>query len=296
MVLSFSFADAGATLPDPAPPPPFHEWRLLADQVFASFHRYHGSFLVRFPGLADFTVSADGQAVTGFHGPDLKRGTLDHLLLNQIRPLALSLQGKNMFHASAVELAGQAVAFAGRSGQGKSTLAASFARHGHGFLTDDGLELSDTPEGHQAHPSHSSLRLWPDSLGQLLPADAELADPIQHSTKSRVLADARLPHVDKPLPLKAIYVLEREDVAEVSITEMKPAEALIGLVNHSFLLNIDDRAATARHFERVTDLARSLPIFRLDYPRRYDRLADVREAVIRHTLQYTGPDAARHPA
>lgn len=294
--MSFSFADAGKPLSRPVVTQPFHEWRLDSDQAFATFHRYHGCFLIRFPGLADFTVTTDGRAVTGFHGPELKSSTLDHLLLNQIRPLALSLQGKNMFHASAVELAGQAVAFAGRSGQGKSTLAASFARHGHGFLTDDGLELSETPDGYQAHPSHSSLRLWPDSLGQLLPADAELADPIQHSTKSRVLADARLPHVATPLPLKAIYVLEREDVAEVSITEMKPAVALIGLVNHSFLLNIDDRAATARHFERVTDLARSLPIFRLDYPRCYDRLADVREAVIRHTLQYTGHDAARHPA
>ena len=70
-----------------------------------------------------------------------------------------------------------------------------------------------------------------------------------------------------------------------TIEPLRPAEALIELVKHSFLLDIEARDMLARHFDDLTRLA-ELPIyFRLDYPRRYKALAAVREAVIRHALE-----------
>src|SRR5574340_1151913 len=94
--------------------------------------------------------------------------TVEHLYLNQVLPLALSMQGKLVFHASAVEIGEVAVAFMGESGKGKSTLAASFATHGYRFLTDDGLVIEAEDEGHRIVPSHPSLRLWQDSEGALI--------------------------------------------------------------------------------------------------------------------------------
>jgi hypothetical protein len=271
-----------------APPPlpaPFHEWQLDNGQLFASFHREGEGFVVRFPGLADFKLSADGSEISSHRAPGLTDSTFDHLLQNQIRPLALSLQGRNLFHASAVALGDMAVAFAGRSGQGKSTLAASFAAHGHGFLTDDGLELSETVQGFLAHPSHPSIRLWQDSLASVVAPDAPRAEPVQYSPKSRVLSSAGLPHVDTPLPLKALYVLAREDVSCIEVTPLSPADALIALIHHAFLLDIEDRTAMARHFDRLARLVSSVPIYSLDYPRRYERLGDVREAIVNRSLQ-----------
>ncbi|MBK8358823.1 MAG: hypothetical protein IPL15_07495 [Comamonadaceae bacterium] len=50
---------------------------------------------------------------------------------------------------------------------------------------------------------------------------------------------------------------------------MRPAQALIELVKHSFLLDIEARDMLMRHFDDLTRLA-ALPIyFRLDYPRDY---------------------------
>lgn len=290
--MGFSFELARQPLWPSTGSSPFQEWKLENEELFASFHRLDNGFLVTFPGLARFELSADGARVTGFPDPGTSAATLEHLLLNQVKPLALSLQGKNMFHASAVALDTGAVAFAGRSGQGKSTLAASFAASAHGFLTDDGLEVSETPQGFLVHPSHPSIRLWQDSRERLVSHDANVAAPIQYSEKSRVLSDERLPHVDRVLPLRLLYVMANEGVRNIEIEELTPAEALIGLVGHSFLLNIDDRSVMARHFERLSRMVESLPVFRLDYPRRYEQLPQVRAAVISHVSQLGSAHAA----
>ena len=70
---------------------------------------------------------------------------------------------------------------------------------------------------------------------------------------------------------------------------MKPADALVELVKHSFLLDIEERAMLAAHFDELSALA-GLPIYyRLDYPRRYEDLAAVRLAIIEHAKQESAP-------
>jgi hypothetical protein len=105
--------------------------------LWAQFYRADTGYLLRFPGLADF--ASTGLEVTAWPAPGISGQTVEHLYLNQVLPLALSMQGKLVFHASAVEIGDGAIAFMGESGKGKSTLAASFATSGYRFLTDDGL-------------------------------------------------------------------------------------------------------------------------------------------------------------
>ncbi|MGE4220718.1 MAG: HPr kinase/phosphorylase [Alphaproteobacteria bacterium] len=71
-------------------------------------------------------------------------------------------------HAAAVEIGGQAVAFAGDSGAGKSTLAAALSRQGHRLLADD-VSIIDVhaPEGPLAMPALPRQGLWRDSLAAL---------------------------------------------------------------------------------------------------------------------------------
>ncbi len=138
---------------------PFHTWAFPDGTLWTAFHRVNGGYLLRFPDLADFLVSADGIEVSGIPVPGTSEATSQHLYLNQVLPLVLSKLGKLVFHASAVEVPGGAVAFAAESGRGKSTLAASFAVSGFRFLTDDGLVVEPTAEGHQILPSHPSIRL-----------------------------------------------------------------------------------------------------------------------------------------
>jgi hypothetical protein len=71
--------------------------------IWTEFHRANGGYLLRFPELGDFQVSADGLTVTCFPAPRVSDATSEHLYLNQVLPLVLSKLGKLVFHASAVE-------------------------------------------------------------------------------------------------------------------------------------------------------------------------------------------------
>jgi hypothetical protein len=59
---------------------------------------------------------------------------------------------------------------------------------------------------------------------------------------------------------------------------------MIELVKHSFLLDIEERAMLNHHFAQLTDLVSKVSCFSLDFPRRYEELAEVRNVVIKHSL------------
>ena len=270
-----------------APPrePAFHEWTFPDGTLWAQFFRQGAGYLLRFPELADFEVSPDGCIVQGCPAPGVLSPTVEHLYLNQVMPLALSRQGKLVLHGSAVDIGGEGVAFLGESGRGKSTLAASFATGGTRFLTDDGLLLEWVNDRCMILPSHPSIRLWEDSQDALVGASVEMATPVSFTSKSRFLAGPGIAFCDEARPLRRVFFLGDGDVATPTIERLRPAEALIELVKHSFLLDIEARDMLARHFDDLSRLA-ALPIyFRLDYPRSYEALPAVRQAIVWHAFE-----------
>jgi hypothetical protein len=68
-------------------------------------------------------------------------------------------------HASALEVNGGCVLFAGDSGSGKSTVAAAFHRRGYRLAADDICAISLDDEGHPVvHPGYRHLKLWADAV------------------------------------------------------------------------------------------------------------------------------------
>jgi hypothetical protein len=266
---------------DPAGPF-FHSWQLPDGSTWARFFRTEPGYLIRFPSLADFDVSADGRETICRPAPGTTKETIEHLYQNQVLPLALSRQGKLVFHGSAVEADGSAVAFLGRTGSGKSTLAASFTRSGDRFLTDDGLVLGGSRDNPTVQPAHPSLRLWTDSAARLFGESAELAPPVQYTSKVRILAGTSFEPCPHERPLVAMYVLSGEDADAASIRPIAGADALAALVGNAFLLDVDDRQMLTWHFNELSALANRNICFRLEYPRRYEALPEVRAAILAH--------------
>ncbi len=275
-----------ARLQHPLAHPPFHTWTFPDGTLWTEFHRVNGGYLLRFPDLADFQVSADALHVTGCPAPEVAEATVQHLYLNQVLPLALSKQGKLVFHASAVEIGDSAVAFVAESGRGKSTLAASFAVSGFRFLTDDGLVVEPGIHGFEALPSHPSIRLWQDSEAALVPPTARRAPPVHYTAKARFLADDDLLFCAQPRPLRRVYFLGDGRAATLEWRRLTPAEAVIEWVKHSFLLDIEEKPRLASHFDQVATLANQPIHYRLDYPRRFEDLAYVREAIVAHARSW----------
>ena len=264
---------------EPLATPPFHAWQSPDGCVWLAFHRTDTGIILRFPDLADFEVTPDGQWIACSPAPDSSADTITHLFLNQVLPLAMSARGFLSFHASAVTLGECAVAFPGRTGQGKSTLAASFSRNGSAFLTDDGLVLTETGGDYLVQPSHPSLRLWPDSEDALLNRKPPAILPAAYTPKTRFAVEGDLRHCAVPRPLRALFFLGPGETAEPEIRPIPPSEAMVGLLSNAFQLDVEDKAALRRQFGSTARLCDRVPGFRLDYPRRYEVLPAVREAV-----------------
>lgn len=264
------------------PAPCFQEWVLPSGERWAQFFRAGSDYIVRFPKLADFKVSSDGRLVRCSPSASIPAEIITHLYLNQVLPLALSRQGALVFHASAVDIQGKGIAFVGNSGKGKSTLAASFATNGFHFLTDDGLIVDLLDGQHRIIPSHPSIRLWKDSEEFLVTKPATIGPRIHFNSKTRLLANENVLFQDQPRSLDGVYFLGANVPAETVFERVRPAVALIELVRNSFLLDLDEKESLAGHFEELSLLV-SRPIFyRINHPRRYESLANVRRAIVEH--------------
>lgn len=279
-MVDFTLAEARAQAPNQNAP--FHEWALPDGTPWTQIYRTASGYLLRFPELADFEVSHDGNTVCGWPVPGVPEPSVQHLYLNQVLPLALSKQGRLVFHASAVELGDTAIAFMGESGRGKSTLAASFATSGSRFLTDDGLVVENVEAEWLVLPSHPSIRLWEDSQQALIAAGALMAPPVSYTSKSRFLAGDDIVFCEQPRRLRCVYFLGTGVAPEPQFERLSPSEALIELVKHSFLLDIEERELLATHFDELSRLVSRPLYYRLDYPRRFENLAQVRKAIVDH--------------
>ena len=267
------------------PTKPFHYYTVDDDTVWTEFHRSGDGYILRFPDLADFEVSADGKEVVAYPAGEDDDATVEHLYINQMVPLALSRQGRPTFHASVVTVPGGVVAFLGQSGMGKSTLAASFALNGSSFLSDDALLVEETNSGCEVQPSHPSIRLWEDSVDQLVDANSSTSIPISYSTKARLLAGDALTYSAEPQRLLAAYVLESNDAAEVAIRTLSGLDRHMAWVHNSFLLDIEDPELLKQHFDWTHRISSAVATFALDYPRDYGNLPDVRNAVQQHAAK-----------
>ncbi len=268
----------------------FHEWMCPDGTTpWTRFYRSEAGYLLRFPDLADFEVSRDGSKIRCWPVPGTTDDTVQHLYLNQVLPLALSKLGKFILHASAVEIDRVAVAFVGESGRGKSTLAASFATSGSRFLTDDGLVLGTRGGECTAMPSHPSIRLWDDSREALIDEDTAIAPAVQFTSKARLFAGRNIAFCDQPRPLRRVYFLGTGEQSAPAFDRVSPSEALIELARHSFLLDVEERQMLAAHFDELADLAKLRVFYKLDYPRNYENLAGVRNAIEKHCKQMDEP-------
>ncbi len=261
---------------------PFQLYELDDGSVWTEFYRLESRYLLRFPDLADFEVSADGTEVIVYPALDVDDSTVEHLYINQLVPLALSRQGRPAFHASVVTVRGGAVAFLGKTEAGKSTLAASFALNGAAFLTDDALLVEESGNVCWAMPSHPSIRLWEDSKEELIETQAAQAAPISYSSKARLLAGEALNYCNEKQRLLAAFVLEHDEKTAIAIRTLTGLDRYMGWLSNSFLLDIEDHDLLASHFEWTHRISDAVPTFALNYPRDYGILPVVRDTINQH--------------
>ena len=202
-------------------------------------------------------------------------------LLGGALPIVLSQRGLLVLHASAVEIDGQAVAFLGAKGSGKSTMAAILHRRGHNFITDDTLAVQISQ--HQqplVFPSFGRFKLWCDSvtaLGQkpeLLPTISSVVDKRHCSVTNNI--------VEQPVPLGCIYVLGQDPV--LAIQPLSSSQGLLQLIRHTynterFRKQVLQGTGIAQNFANCNKIVQQVPIRSLLRPSSLDLLSDIAQLV-----------------
>jgi hypothetical protein len=276
--------------------------------------RHEQGFLLRYVGLADFTVNLRGTEIVLAHAEAVSsRDTLAHLLLDQALPMVLGLRGIPTLHASTVVTPRGVCGFLGPTGAGKSTLAASFSAAGYAALGDDCLAIKENDGGFFAIPAYPGLRLWTDSAESLTTDWSEAPTVAHYTRKRRILSAPVIKNFPARLErLLVIYCLARETsgngldeapevateparepapepVREPMIEPQRANEGFLQLLSASFMLDITDRAVLTRNLRFIERLLVAVPVRRLRIPDGFSSLPKVREAVLQDLKDLKNP-------
>lgn len=204
-----------------------------------------------------------------------------HLLLNQVIPRYLASQGNFLLHASALTLtSGQSMAIIGRSGHGKSTLAAAFHGKGATIISDDCILVSVKNGSVRAQGGLHGVRLLPDMKQALYAQDSAFTRYSPWSEKQQLLLHEEADHLADPYcRLDALYLLndpEKEPAERIELRALPATQAVAALMHCAFNLDPGDPAAREANLAHASDMInKGLPVFELSFPRRLERLPEL---------------------
>ncbi|MEA2639420.1 MAG: hypothetical protein QOF51_814 [Chloroflexota bacterium] len=218
-----------------------------------------------------FRIAPDARLIEVFPAPGADVRFIGQTLCGPIAGVVLNVLGHATLHGSAVVTPHGAVGFLGPSGQGKSTMAASFVRRGAALLADDMLVLETHQNTVYGRPSESFIKLWePGATHALGPAHGGRSIP-RTDDKKVVWLDGAYALAREPAPLRALYVLDRQATsakATVDVTSLtlagreRIAAILIHVAQSSYLAT----PAMARLLPTLTRLVSQAAVRVLRYP------------------------------
>jgi hypothetical protein len=233
------------------------------------------------PGVLQAEIAGDGRSALCAPVADGDTRAFAANVLNFVLTIALTLQGEEPLHATAVRLGKRAIGLLGESGSGKSTLAAFLLAQGAALVTDDLLRLGFDSGEATAFRGPSRLKLFEEQARLLLPSAAR--DAAFNPMSGKLLVEADSPAIDEHLPLAALFWLGEpapsEDDAAVAVRRMQGGEAMQILL--SCTLHRDHRPVERleRQLRVIQRIAQVVPLFALGYARRHDQLPCVAAAV-----------------
>lgn len=217
-----------------------------------------GGYLFRFPRACDFRVDADGRNVVCLPAPTCPDGLLPILLAGTIAAWLLTLRGHAVLHASAVRWGGATMLIAGRSGLGKSTVAALCCAAGAQLVADDVAALQGEREGVACTGLGSELRLRRPAFG--------IADLFSPPLVGSLTTDGRLAirpssaEQETNLISAVLFPRPRRDSSEVVTRSVDAGQALLLLLANARIAAMVQPTLQKTYFETVSALVSAVPV------------------------------------
>lgn len=198
-------------------------------------------------------------------------------LSSLITGACLSLKNRVAIHANAIFLGDRTIAFAGFSGQGKSTLSAYLASRGAGFVTDDVLVINDAG---LVIPGNPRIKLYAHtgkSLGFAGGRQTEYKTFYEpQAIGSKLLSKPAVPGI--------IYLLAEES-PDIYSEKLSPGRAVFELLPHSYYAH-QLITRNSQLFDAYLQLVSKFSIRKLYYPRRFELLPEVYEFLLREVREF----------
>jgi hypothetical protein len=249
------------------------------------FYESAGTALFEYPRIAEVVVEEAG--ITCFARCPIDGPQIEIYLLGTVLAFWFEQRGLRALHASAVDLEGGAVAFMAEGGEGKSTLAAAFARAGCPFMTDDLFVVENRQGTWHGRPAYPQSRLWPASARYLSGSIERWAreHPVEEKRQIPVGPEGIGCFCPEPRPLAGIYLPEREPAGSgpgaVRIEPISLREGMIALIRHSFIAPMVEVLGWQPHrLDCFASLLRQVPLRRVHYPAGLEYLPRVCEAIV----------------
>ncbi len=213
-----------------------------------------------------FVVDGSAHRVWGTFQPPLSVDDLTTYFLGPVMGFLLRRRHITSLHASCVEICGRGIALSGDAGFGKSTTAAALALRGYPVLSEDIVPLRPSPDEILVVPGYPRICLWPDSVANLL-GSAQALPQLTSVWEKRFLAldGNRANFSGREIPLGAIYVFAHRSADEQApiLQSMSPREALLDLVQNTYMNWLLDRQQRAVEFDFLARLVQLVPIRRI---------------------------------
>jgi hypothetical protein len=237
---------------------------IVDDYPWYTFCRVGDGYVCRMTGIADFVIDADLKHVVCHPLAGGRTNVIPIVMAGTVLAFLLTMGGRCVLHGSAVEMDGQALAFVGVSGQGKSTMAAIFCADGASLVTDDVLHLDLGDGAVHCHRSGPEIRLREKAVS--------LAERFGDSATVRLTEDERHALAPTASPLDRIplagIVIPRPDRHHPSVQARRlgDAEASLWLGRYQRIEGWQDRDHLRRHFGDVGRIVASVPVFEVSVP------------------------------
>lgn len=211
-----------------------------------------GAFLVR--GGREIVVDA---------ARDVEDRVLRLSILGPALALLLHQRGFLVLHASVVARGGEAVAFLGDSGWGKSTIAAALHAKGYDFVADDVAAITLGPDGPHVLPGYPQAKLWPDAATLLGETPESL--PLLHPRFDKRGWRTARGFSSDPRRLVRTYVLAPGSTPVIERLEPREAcfEVMSHWYGHRFGAGLLKAGSAAVHLRQCVELAGRVPMRRL---------------------------------
>jgi len=240
------------------------------------------------PGVGSFLVR-EGKDIIVDPSPTVDEKMLRLFVLGPVLAILLRQRGNLLLHASAVTVADEAVLFLGSSGWGKSTTAAALHARGHGLVSDDVAVLQVGESCPIVFPSFPQLKLWPEVLLALGDDPEKLPQWNPHLEKRARTAEHNFSPT--PLSIRRIYVLDEGNDNAPEILLLRPQEAFLRLVRHTYGSDYGLQPAMGvgsdSHFRQCASIVNEVTVCSLRRQKSFSQLPDMVRLIEKDLSQST---------